>query len=105
MPMEQETVGLLVGGFSLIIGIMVLVTLFLWVKSKGNHAAYASVICHFAFLTIAMFVFINAITFNADHPMASEEISLRLGVSGVVWAVGMLCLLVGLVRFSKGKMV
>lgn len=103
MPMEQETIGLLVGGFSLIVGIMVVVTLFLWIKSKGNHAAYASVICHFALLTIALAVFIKAITFNVDHPMASEEISLRLGVSGGIWAVSMFSLLIGLIGFSKLK--
>lgn len=105
MPMEQETIGLLVGGFSLIVGIMVLVTLFLWIKSKDNNIAYASVIGHFIFLSIAIYVFLKAITFNVDHPMASEEISLRMGVAGVIWAASMLALLIGLIGFSKVKRV
>lgn len=103
MPMEQETVGLLVGGFSLVVGAMVLVTLFLWMKNRGNNVAYVSVIGHFILLSIALAVFLKAITFNVDHPMASEEISLRMGVSGVVWAGSMLALLVGLIGFSRVK--
>ena len=105
MLMEQETVGLLVGGFSLIVGFMVLVTLFLWIKSKDNNIAYGSVIFHFVLLSIALYVFLEAITFNIDHPMASEEISLRMGVAGVTWAVSMLSLLIGLIGFSKVKRV
>lgn len=103
MPMEQETIGLLVSGSSLIIGLMVLLTLFLWIKSKSNSLAYASVIFHFVLLSIALYVFLKAITFNNDHPMASEEISLRIGISGVIWAASMLGLLIGLIRFSKVK--
>ncbi|MFD1032618.1 hypothetical protein [Metaplanococcus flavidus] len=53
MPMEQETIGLLIGGFSLVIGQMVLVTLFLWIKSNGNSVAFASVISRFVLSTIA----------------------------------------------------
>ena len=103
MPMEQETIGMLVGGFSLIVGLMVLVTLFLWTRNKGNSLAYASVIFHFILLSVALYFFLKAINFNVDHPMASEEISLRMGVSGIVWAGSMICLLIGLIKFSQIK--
>lgn len=101
MPMEQETLGLLIGGFSLVVGLMVLATLFLWVRSKNNNMAYISVLAHFLLVSVALYFLLNAITFNGDHPMASEEIALRLGISGIIWAASMICLLIGLIKFSR----
>jgi len=37
------------------------------------------------------------------HPMASEEISLRLGIAGVWWALSMSCLLIGVSKFTAVK--
>lgn len=105
MPMEQETLGLLVGGFSSVFGIMVLTTLLLWHRSSTNNTAYAAVLAHFLFLSIALYFLLKAITFNVDHPMASEEISLRFGISGIIWSLSMVCLLIGLIKFSSTKKV
>lgn len=99
--MEQETLSLLIAGFWVVVGLMVLATLFLWMRSKTNNLAYASVLAHFLLLSVALYFLLKAITFNMDHPMASEEISLRFGVSGVLWAVSMLFLLIGLIKFSR----
>ncbi|RAZ81607.1 hypothetical protein DP120_03150 [Planococcus halotolerans] len=85
----------------MVVGLMILVTLFLWIRSKNNNLAYASVLAHFLLLSVALYFLFRAITFNVDHPMASEEISLRVGVSGSIWAVSMICLLIGLIKFSK----
>lgn len=101
MPMEQEMHGLLIGGFSLVVGLMVLATLFLWVRSKNNNIAYASVLAHFLLLSVALYFLFKAVTFNVDHSMASEEISLRVAVSGIIWAASMICLLIGLIKFSR----
>lgn len=103
MPMEQETMGLLIGGFSLVVGVMILVTLFLWIKNRGNNIAFASLLSHFILLSIAVYFFIKAISFNSSTPMASEEISLRMGVSGLVWAMSMFCLLIGVIKLSSRK--
>ncbi len=35
--------------------------------------------------------------------MASEEISLRLGIAGVLWAISMLFLVFGLIKFSTTR--
>jgi hypothetical protein len=50
---------------------------------------------------IAVYFLLRAISFDYHHPMASEEISLRLGMTGVFWFLSMICLLLGIYNFSK----
>ncbi|WP_394190551.1 hypothetical protein [Paenisporosarcina quisquiliarum] len=103
MPMEQETMGMLIGGFSIIMGIAFIVVILLMFskKRKPFRVAYGLVIGFFVFFSWAISQALNAISFNVNHPMASEEISLRLGIAGVLWAVSMLFLLFGLISFSS----
>lgn len=103
MPLEEEVVNLLIGGFIIVIGIAVLTTLLLWLKTRNNSFAYICTLLHFLLFSVSIFFFIKAISFDYDHPMASEEISLRIGISGVVWALSILCLLMGIVKFSKNR--
>lgn len=103
MPLEQEITGLLIGGFSIIVGLMFIITVLLWRRNRNNSAAYASVLLHFTLLSTALYFFIQAVSFNYSHPMASEEISLQIGIAGVIWAMSMFCLLIGLVKFSNRK--
>lgn len=103
MPMEQETMGMLIGGFSIIMGIAFIVVILLMFskKRKPFRVAYGLVIVFFVFFSWAISQALNAISFDVNHPMASEEISLRLGIAGVLWAVSMLFLLFGLINFSS----
>ena len=103
MPMEQETMGMLIGGFSIIMGIAFIVVILLMFskKRKPFRVAYGLVIGFFVFFSWAFSQALNAISFDVNHPMASEEISLRLGIAGVLWAVRMLFLLFGLINFSS----
>jgi hypothetical protein len=103
MPMEQETMGMLIGGFSIIMGIAFIVVLLLMFskKRKPFRVAYGLVIGFFVFFSWAISQALNAISFDVNYPMASEEISLRLGIAGVLWAVSMLFLLFGLISFSS----
>lgn len=105
MPMEQETMGLLTGGFSVIMGVAFVIVFLLLFSKKGkaNRLAYGFVIGFLAFFGWAVSHALDAISFNVGHPMASEEISLRLGTAGVLWGVSMLFLMAGLVRFSFFK--
>lgn len=103
MPMEEETMGMLVGGFSIIMGIAFIVVLLLMFskKRKPFRMAYGLVVGFFIFFSWAINQALNAISFNVNHPMASEEISLHLGIAGVLWGVSMLFLLLGLINFSS----
>ncbi|WP_419958569.1 hypothetical protein [Psychrobacillus psychrotolerans] len=101
MPMEQETMGMLIGGFSIIMSIAFIVVILLMFskKRKSFRVAYGLIIGFFVFFSWAISQALNAISFDVNHPMASEEISLRLGIAGVLWAVSMLFLLFGLINF------
>lgn len=102
MPMEQETMGLLIGGFSIIMGIAFIVVLLLLFskKRKSFRMAYGLVVGFLVFFSWAVIQALNAISFDVNHPMATEEISLRLGIAGVLWAISMLFLVIGLIKFS-----
>ncbi|WP_066175227.1 hypothetical protein [Bacillus marinisedimentorum] len=102
MPMEQETLGMLNAGFLVVMGaaFIVVILLFFSKSQKRNRTAYGLVFVHFVFLSFAIHNALKAISFDTGHPMASEEISLRLGIAGVLWAVAMLFLLSALFSFS-----
>jgi hypothetical protein len=105
MPMEQETMGMLIGGFSTIMGITFIVVLLLLFskKRKSYRIAYGLVMGHLVFFSWAVSQVLNAISFDVNHPMASEEISLRLGITGVLWTISMVFLVIGLIKFSNIK--
>ncbi|WP_240620219.1 hypothetical protein [Peribacillus acanthi] len=105
MPMEQETMGMLIGGFSIIMGITFIVVILLLFskKRKSYRAAYGLVIGYLVFFSWAVIRALDAISFDVSHSMASEEISLRLGITGVLWAISMAFLVLGLIKFSFSK--
>ena len=103
MPLEEGVIGLLIGGFAIVMGIAILATLLLWLKNRNNSFAYVWTLLHLLLSSVAIFFFLKAISFDYYHPIASEEISLQIGISGVIWALSMLCLLIGILKFSKDK--
>lgn len=62
---------------------------------------YGFVIGYFIFFTWAISHALNAINFDVNHLIALEEISLRLGIAGVLWAISILFLLIGIIKFSS----
>ncbi|WHX39809.1 hypothetical protein QNH36_19495 [Mesobacillus sp. AQ2] len=103
MPLEQEVMGLLIGGVSVVMGIAILVTVFLWMKNKNKSTGYIWTLLHFLLISVAAYFVLKAIVFDYNHPMASEEISLQIGISGAVWALSMICLVIALFSFSKER--
>lgn len=97
--------GLLIGGFSIIMGITLIIVLFMLIskKRKSHRAAYGLILCHLLLFSLAVYQALGAIRFDGNHPMASEEISLRLGITGVIWANSMVFLILGLMKFSVTK--
>ncbi|MEK4486321.1 hypothetical protein MHH81_12130 [Psychrobacillus sp. FSL H8-0484] len=93
--------GLLIGGFAVVMGIAIIVTLFLWIKNNNKNSGYVWTLLHLILFSIAIYFAFHAISFDHNHPMASEEISLQLGIAGVIWAFSMTCLIVGIFNFSK----
>ncbi|MFD1737501.1 hypothetical protein ACFSCX_13150 [Bacillus salitolerans] len=118
MPMEQETITLLKGGFSVVMVISVLITVVLWYRfRKGRltlHFAFIFTLFHFLTLSTAIHSAIQTISYDflmvedgmtTIHPMASEEISLKLGATGVIWGTSMVCLLISIILFSLSSKV
>lgn len=103
MPLEQEVKGMLIVGFTIIMGIAVLITLLLWVKNRNTSAGYVLMLLHFGLFSGAAYFLFKGIFFDINHPMASEEISLRIGFAGVAWSLSMFCLVMGIFNFSKIK--
>lgn len=101
MPIETETIRIFISGFLNVMGIAIVFTIFLWVKNKRQSGAYAWLFLHFLLFSVAVYFSLQAISFDYLHPMASEEISLRVGGTGVFWALSMICLLFGIFNFSK----
>jgi hypothetical protein len=105
MPMEQETMGLLIGGFSTVMGItfMIVLRMFFSKKRKSFRTAYGLIMCHLILFSLAVYQALRAISFDPYYPMASEEISLRLAITGGLWAISMVFLILGLIKFSVTK--
>ncbi|WLD92551.1 hypothetical protein [Alkalihalobacillus sp. AL-G] len=101
MPMEEEIMGMLVGGFSIVIGITILLTIFFFLKSKRK--GYLFVLMHFLLFSTAGYFLLHAMRIDPNHQMASEESSLQLGIAGVIWAASMVFLIIGLYTFSVKK--
>ncbi|MBO8156951.1 MAG: hypothetical protein H0Z32_10855 [Bacillaceae bacterium] len=101
MPLEQEVPALLTVGFFIMISLVGIMAILLWYRTKQNGYAYSMILLHLMMLTFAFNFFMKAIHFDPDHIMASEEISLRIGISGVFWAMSMLCLTIAIILFGR----
>jgi ABC-type polysaccharide/polyol phosphate export permease len=73
------------------------------VKNKNNKSGYIWTLLHLLLVSVAVYFALKAIAFDYNHPMASEENSFLLGISGVVWVLGMICLVIALFSFSKNR--
>src|SRR5699024_6354016 len=105
MPLEQDIPNLLTTGFIVIILIFAISTVTVWVKNKGNGTAHTMVLLHLLLLSTAFYFFMNAITLdvNYNHPMASEENSLQIGIASGFWVLSMFSLLAAIFKFTNQK--
>ncbi|OEH94471.1 hypothetical protein [Bacillus solimangrovi] len=101
MPLEQEVITMLIVGFSIVMGLVILATILIWSNKRTNSFAYGWTLLHLLLFSIAIYYLIKAISFDYNRPMASEEISLLVGLAGVMWAMSMLCFIIGIYNFSK----
>ncbi|KUO49788.1 MAG: hypothetical protein APF76_00665 [Desulfitibacter sp. BRH_c19] len=104
IPMESETIPLLIGAYTIVISIALGTVLRLWFKSKEN--AFIWLIAHFIIFSFAVVKWINVITGATLLPgttMSSENTSLQIGQAGIIWAISIIFLLIGISRLSKKK--
>lgn len=106
MPLEEGVFELLIGGFSVVMGIAISALLLLWLQKKNNSSAYVWTLLHLILFSVAVYFFLKAISFDYEHVMASEENSFQIGVAGIIWTFSMVCLIIGIFKFSNsGKVI
>jgi len=63
---------------------------------RVQSAGFTWTLLHFLLFSVAIFFLFKAISFDNNHPMASEEISLQIGFARVAWGLNMICLVMGI---------
>ena len=83
MPLEAEMPHLLTLGFLVIVCIFAISMITLWMKNKNNGGAYTFILLYL--VSCGFYFLMHAISPNLDynHPMASEENSMQMGIAGV----------------------
>lgn len=101
MPMESETISMLIWGFIIIIGLGGILVLRLMFKSRNK--AFLWFMSQFLFLLIAFIKILNLIQSQNKIPqsMLSEENSLAIGFIGVFWGTSMVCMFIGIWHLTK----
>lgn len=101
MYLETEMYTALIICFSIIISIGICVSLVLYYKTRNNKILYF-VMQHF-FLIPSFYYFYKALLNypNIDHPMYSEQQTMYLVISGGLWSLSMICMLIGTIAIFK----
>lgn len=58
---------------------------------RVQSAGFTWTLLHFLLFSAAIFILSKAISFDNNHSMASEEISLQIGFTRVAWGLNMIC--------------
>lgn len=62
MPLEQEVIGMLTSGFSIVMGMAVLTILVLWLKNINNSSGYVWTLFHLLFFSVALYFGLKPLT-------------------------------------------
>ena len=101
MHLEAEVYGLVLGGFVIVVVCTLLVLIYLFWRSRNQ------VILWFGgqtlFLSGAFWFFFRALCFRYDpqFSMYSEVQSVHIACAGLLWALSMLCMLIGIYRLLR----
>lgn len=101
MEMEAETLSLISWGFYVVGGFSLLVIIKLWMGNKDK--SFIWFIAQLFFLCLSFLKFTYSIRMKPQIPqtMLSEENSLALGISGILWAASMFCMLKGIWNLGR----
>lgn len=103
MLLEQETKGLVILGFIIIVIIVAISILLLWKKTKNRGLLWF--LPQLVMLSLCLYLFLqlanNQVT--VSPAMLSEENSLMVGFIGVSWALSMISMTLGITVSIKNK--
>ncbi|KJS22218.1 MAG: hypothetical protein VR72_06735 [Clostridiaceae bacterium BRH_c20a] len=104
MYLEAEVYGMLNWGFIIVMAIQLISLIALWYEHKFNKEAFRWFLAYIVFFSFAGYKILEAInTFERNNPMGSENASLSIGTSGVLWVISVVCLLLGISRLVSNK--
>ena len=102
IPMEAEVIPMLIGGFSLITGLITICIFVLW--KRNRDLSYLWFIGQVLFLSIGFHYVLEVLGQTAiTDSMASEDVSLSIGLAAVFWALSMVCMIIGIWQISNNK--
>lgn len=97
--LEAEVYGLLNWGFIIVILLELISIIWLWMVHKFSKEAFSWFVVHSIFFACAGYKLLEAInTTEHNSFMGSENASLSIGFSGVLWSISIVCLITGLSR-------
>ncbi len=101
VPMEEETIPLLTAGvfIILLLSLAAVALFFVRTKNKGYLLFAAQLI--FVFLSFYQIREMLSMRGNTAGAMLSEDISLKIGISAVLWAISMTFMVAGISAISK----
>lgn len=98
---EAEVPLFLLVGFTAV-AILSFVALFvLFIRYRNLNLLFFLV--QLLFLILAFRYLFGLITVADNHPMLTEECSLRVGLAGICWAFSMLFMFIGIYRITRKK--
>lgn len=104
MYLEAEVYGMLNWGFIIVMLIELFSIIGLWAEHKFSKEAFSWFVGHIIFFAFAGYKLLEAInTTEHNNSMGSENASLSIGFSGVLWAISVACLIIGLSRLLSHK--
>ena len=98
---EAEVPLFLLVGFTIVAILSFVALLVLFIRSRNLNLLYFLV--QLLFLVLTFTHLFGLITLAGNHPMLTEECSLRVGLAGVCWAFSMLFMFIGIYRLTRKR--
>jgi hypothetical protein len=95
IPMEAETIPMLISGFGAVIVVTVICILLL--RRRNKDFSYVWFMGQVLFLVLGFNSALKIFDLKSvPGPMLSEEVSLVIGLSALFWALSMVCMVIGI---------
>lgn len=103
MPLEQESKGLVILGFIIIVTIVAVSILLLWNKTRNRGLLWF--LPQIVMLSLCLYFFLRLVNnqVRVSPVMLSEENSLMVGAIGISWALSMIFMAIGVTVSVKNK--
>lgn len=103
MLLEQETKGLVILGFIIIVIIVAISILLLWNKTRNRGLLWF--LPQLMMLSLCLYFFLKLVNnqVTVSPVMLSEENSLMVGAIGISWALSMIFMVIGVTVSIKNK--